>query len=114
GAMIINCFEWTERPFAALEEVRRVLKTNAYVCVGILGPTAAPRVNSYRRLYNEAVICNTMMPWEFEQLAKENGFTLVGQEGVYKRGVDESFIKQLPTELKQAVSFLWLFMLRKR
>ncbi|MBW9218340.1 class I SAM-dependent methyltransferase [Anoxybacillus sp. ST70] len=114
GAMIINCLEWTERPLAALEEVRRVLKTNAYVCVGILGPTAAPRVNSYRRLYDEAVICNTMMPWEFEQLAKENGFITVSQEGVYKRGVDEHSIQQLPTELKQAVSFMWLFMLQKK
>ncbi|MGG3939809.1 class I SAM-dependent methyltransferase [Anoxybacillus kestanbolensis] len=114
GAMIINCFEWTERPLAALEEVRRVLKANAYVCVGILGPTAAPRVNSYRRLYDEAVICNTMMPWEFERLATENGFTVVDGEGVYKREIDNSIIRHLPTELKQAVSFMWLFMLQKR
>ncbi|MGX1901208.1 class I SAM-dependent methyltransferase [Thermolongibacillus altinsuensis] len=113
GIMAINCLEWTEHPLKALKEIHRVLKTGGYLCVGILGPTAAPRVHSYRRLYGEPVICNTMMPWEFQQLATENGFKFIDGEGVYKRGVTEHIIHQLSTELKQAISFMWLLMLQK-
>jgi ubiquinone/menaquinone biosynthesis C-methylase UbiE len=113
GAMAINSIEWTEKPLEALNEMRRVLKSDHHLCVGLLGPTAAPRINSYRRLYGEPVICNTMMPWEFEKLAQENGWELVDGEGVYKRGVSEKMVANLPTELKQALTFMWLFMLRK-
>jgi hypothetical protein len=111
--MAINSIEWTERPLEALNEMRRVLKSGHLLCVGLLGPTAAPRINSYRRLYGEPVICNTMMPWEFEKLAQENGWELVDGEGVYKRGVSEKMVANLPAELKQALTFMWLFMLRK-
>jgi ubiquinone/menaquinone biosynthesis C-methylase UbiE len=114
GAMAINSIEWTEEPLKALNEMRRVLKSGHLLCVGLLGPTAAPRVNSYRRLYGEPVICNTMMPWEFEKLALENGWELVADQGVYKRGVTEAAIAHLSRELKQALTFMWLFMLRKR
>ncbi|WP_044748379.1 class I SAM-dependent methyltransferase [Bacillus alveayuensis] len=113
GAMAINSMEWTEKPLDALNEIRRVLKSGHLLCVGLLGPTAAPRVNSYRRLYGEPVICNTMMPWEFEKLAQENGWEVVAGQGVYKRGVTDELVATLPTELKQALTFMWLFMLRK-
>ena len=113
GLMAINSIEWTEQPLIALNEMKRVLKTGHLLCIGILGPTAAPRSNSYRRLYGEEVICNTMMPWEFEQLATENGWEVVDGCGVYKRGVREEMIAHYPTELKQSLSFMWLFMLRK-
>ncbi|MBA2875901.1 class I SAM-dependent methyltransferase [Thermaerobacillus caldiproteolyticus] len=114
GAMAINSLEWTEEPLKALNEMRRVLKRDHYLCVGLLGPTAAPRKNSYLRLYGKPVICNTMMPWEFEQLAQENGWDIIDGQGVYKRGVHEDTIRSLPTELKQALTFMWLFMLRKK
>jgi ubiquinone/menaquinone biosynthesis C-methylase UbiE len=114
GAMAINSLEWTERPLEALEEAKRVLKRGGYFCAGILGPTAAPRVNSYPRLYGKPVICNTMMPWEFEQLAKENGWEIIDGQGVYKRGVSENLIGSLPTELKQALTFMWIFMMQKK
>jgi hypothetical protein len=55
-----------------------------------------------------------MMPWEFEQLAKENGWEVIDGEGVYKRNVTDKLIGQLPNELKQALTFLWLFMLKKQ
>jgi ubiquinone/menaquinone biosynthesis C-methylase UbiE len=113
GAMAINSLEWTERPLEALQEAKRVLKRGGYFCVGILGPTAAPRVNSYPRLYGKPVICNTMMPWEFEQLARENGWDVVDGQGVYKRGVPEKLVQSLSIELRQALTFMWLFMLRK-
>ncbi|KJL02882.1 class I SAM-dependent methyltransferase [Priestia aryabhattai] len=114
GVMVINALEWTEHPRLALKELHRVVKRGGYACVGILGPTAQPRTNSYQRLYGEDVICNTMMPWEFEQLAKENGWEVIDGEGVYKRNVTDKLIGQLPQELKQALTFLWLFMLKKQ
>ncbi|MGE7884109.1 class I SAM-dependent methyltransferase [Bacillus sp. NPDC094077] len=113
AVMAINSLEWTESPLQALNEMKRVLKKDGYACIAILGPTAKPRENSYPRLYGKNVVCNTMMPWEFEQLAKEQGFDAVDGIGVYKRGVNEKMIGQLPTELQQALTFLWVFMLRR-
>ncbi|AJH17263.1 class I SAM-dependent methyltransferase [Bacillus mycoides] len=110
--MAINSLEWTEEPLRALNEIKRVLKKDGYACITILGPTAKPRENSYPRLYGKDVVCNTMMPWEFEQLAKEQGFEVVDGTGVYKRGVNEKMLGQLPTELQQALTFLWVFMLK--
>jgi len=114
GLMAINSIEWTEQPLQVLNEMRRILKTGHLLCLGILGPTAAPRINSFRRLYGEPVICNTMMPWEFEHLALENGWEIIDGQGVYKRGVSEEMVRPLSTELKQALTFMWLFMMRKK
>jgi ubiquinone/menaquinone biosynthesis C-methylase UbiE len=114
GLIAINSMEWTEQPLKALNEMRRVLKTDHLMCLGLLGPTAAPRTNSYNRLYGEPVICNTMMPWEFEKLAQENGWEIVDGSGVYERGVREDMVSSLPTDLKQALTFMWLFIVRKK
>ncbi len=110
--MAINSLEWTEEPLRALNEIKRVLKRDGYACIAILGPTAKPRENSYPRLYGKDVVCNTMMPWEFEQLAQEQGFNVVDGIGVYKRGVNEKMLGQLSTELQQSLTFLWVFMLK--
>ncbi|MGD6795135.1 class I SAM-dependent methyltransferase [Metabacillus indicus] len=112
--LTINCLEWTADPLAALQELKRVVKKGGYLCIAVLGPTAHPRENSYGRLYGKDVICNTMMPWEFEKLALENGWELIDNQGVYKRGVTEDMIHNLSAELKQSLSFLWLFMLQKK
>lgn len=114
SAMVINVLEWTSNPFQGLTELNRVLKYGGFLCVGILGPTAGPRAHSYRQVYGEEVILNTMMPWEFTQMALENGFILVDHYGVYKREVNESHISDLPLKLKQALSFMWVFMLKKQ
>lgn len=111
--MAINTLEWTEKPLKGLNEMNRVLKKGHLLCLGLLGPTANPRKNSYRRLYGESVICNTMMPWEFEQLARDNGWEIVDGKGVYQHGVHEDMVKNLTDELKQSLTFMWLFMLRK-
>ncbi|MFS3927817.1 class I SAM-dependent methyltransferase [Priestia flexa] len=113
GVVLINVLEWTERPLEALNEIKRIVKPQGNACVGILGPTAQPRTNSYRRLYGENVICNTMMPWEFEQLASENGWEVIGGKGVYKKGVNQETIVSLSPNLKQSLTFLWLFILKK-
>ena len=110
----INSLEWTERPLEAWIEVNRVLKPGGYACVAILGPTAMPRINSYRRLYGESVICNTMMPWEFKKLVTENGFIPLDGQGVYKREVKEQHLHGLSEELKQSLAFLWMFMMKKK
>ncbi|WNS73941.1 class I SAM-dependent methyltransferase [Bacillus sp. DTU_2020_1000418_1_SI_GHA_SEK_038] len=112
AVMAINSFEWTEDPLKALIEAQRIVKPGGYACIGILGPTAAPRVNSYRRLYQEKVICNTMMPWEFEKLAEENNWHKVGELGVYKRGAAQLPIGSLSLELRHSLSFMWVFMLK--
>jgi SAM-dependent methyltransferase len=114
GVMAINSLEWTESPLTVLYEMKRILKPNGVACIGILGPTAMPRTNSFRRLYGESVICNTMMPWEFEQLAKENGWEKLDDLAVYKRGADKLNLQNLSTDLKQALSFMWVIMLRKK
>ncbi|GAA0348223.1 class I SAM-dependent methyltransferase [Bacillus carboniphilus] len=111
AVMAINSLEWNESPLGTLNELRRI--TTEYACIGILGPTAAPRINSYSRLYDKPAICNTIMPWEFSQLATENGWEIVGNLPVYKREVKKEFVEQLPMILKQANSFMWVFMLRK-
>lgn len=112
GAMLINVLEWTENPAETLLEIKRIIKKDGYLCAGILGPTAGPRANSYRRIYGEEVILNTMMPWEFSQLAEENGFELIDNYGVYKQDVHQQQLDEYPLELKQAVSFMWIFMLK--
>ncbi|PYZ94950.1 SAM-dependent methyltransferase [Salipaludibacillus keqinensis] len=114
GLMSINAIEWTEHPLQALKEMHRVLKKDHLLCVGILGPTAAPRANSYNRLYGKTVVCNTLMPWELEQLAQENGWEVIDGQGVFKRGVTDSMVAQLSRELKQSLTFMWLVMLKKR
>ncbi|WP_163971752.1 class I SAM-dependent methyltransferase [Oceanobacillus halotolerans] len=113
GIMAINVLEWTANPLEAILELKRVMKRKAFLCVGILGPTAGPRQNSYDRLYGDEAICNTMMPWEFEQLASENGFTIKDGFGVYKKGVNKNEVKNLSIPLQQALTFMWVFMLRK-
>ncbi|SEQ76216.1 Methyltransferase domain-containing protein [Virgibacillus subterraneus] len=113
GIMAINVLEWTEFPEKAVREFHRVLKKDGLLCVGILGPTAGPRTNSYPRLQGEKAICNTMMPWEFQKLASENNLQYVDGFGVFKEEVKEHHYKDLTLELKQALTFLWVFMLRK-
>lgn len=111
--MSINVLEWTKVPVVALAELSRILKKGGLLCVGILGPTAGPRANSYRRLYDEGVILNTMMPWEFLQLAKEQGYKLVDQQPVWKREMNNMGVETLSVMMQQALSFMWLFMLQK-
>ncbi|WP_106494950.1 class I SAM-dependent methyltransferase [Lentibacillus sp. Marseille-P4043] len=113
GMMAINVLEWTEQPAKALYELHRVLKKDGLLCIGILGPTAGPRTNSYPRVYGEKAICNTLMPWEFQRLASEINFEYVDGFGVYKEGVKKENYQGLSCELKQALSFMWVFMLRK-
>ncbi|MBM6619330.1 class I SAM-dependent methyltransferase [Bacillus suaedaesalsae] len=110
----VNSIEWTQDPLVVLHEMKRVIKQKGHLCVAILGPTAKPRENSYRRLYGDFVICNTMMPWEFKRLALENGFDLVDGQGIYKRGVTESLVSKFPEELKQSLTFMWVFMFQKQ
>jgi ubiquinone/menaquinone biosynthesis C-methylase UbiE len=113
AAMAINSLEWTEVPYKGLEEMKRILKPGGRLCIGLLGPTAMPRINSYRRLYGEEVICNTMMPWELQKMAEETGWTCVDGQGVYKRGIEESHLSSLDEELKQALTFMWIFIFEK-
>ncbi|PKR78485.1 SAM-dependent methyltransferase [Halalkalibacillus sediminis] len=109
----INALEWSEVPVEGLKEMMRVVKDGGTLCIGILGPTAKPRVNSYRRVYGEPVICNTMMPWELKQLANELGLEVIDSEGIYKRGVDKRLLEQLSTDLRQSLTFMWLYMFKK-
>ncbi|WP_245208088.1 class I SAM-dependent methyltransferase [Sediminibacillus dalangtanensis] len=112
--MGINVLEWTEHPLKALKELDRVLKPEGSVCIGLLGPTAGPRNNSFPRLYGEKVICNTMMPWELKRLVEEEiGWETIGGKAVSKKDVTEKEMAALPEELQQAVSFMWLFLFQK-
>lgn len=114
GLMSINCIEWTEKPRETLLEFQRVVKSNGTLCIGLLGPTAHPRQNSYTRLYGDNVVCNTMMPWEFGRLAQESDWEILDGQGVYKKGVKEELVKDLSIELKQALTFMWVFMLKNK
>ncbi|WP_071461228.1 class I SAM-dependent methyltransferase [Bacillus massilinigeriensis] len=113
-AMIaINSLEWTEAPIKAIEEMYRITKSGGQAVIGILGPTSAPREHSYARLHGEKVVCNTMMPWEFEKLAAECGWKKKAETGVYKQAAENLPHGAMPLELKQAVSFMWVFLLQK-
>lgn len=114
AAIAINSLEWTQSPLDVLIEMKRIVKNDGLICIGLLGPTAAPRINSYRRLYGEEVVCNTMMPWELEKLAEENGLIKVDELGVYKRGVENINVQLLSNELRQALTFMWLFMFKNK
>lgn len=111
GIIAINSLEWTESPLKVLREMKRIIKPGGKACVGILGPTAGPRVNSYRRLYGESVVCNTIMPWEFECLAAENGFQKTAELGVFKRDTEDLQKGTLSKEIIQALTFMTVFML---
>jgi len=110
AVMAINSIEWTNNPYESLKEMARILKPDGYACIGILGPTAKPRKNSFRRLYGEEVLCNTIMPWELEKLALENGWRKAGEFGVFKKAAEQLPHGSLPAELQQALSFMWVFM----
>lgn len=112
GVLAINVLEWVEDPLHALHEMKRVVNKNGILCVGVLGPTAGPRTNSYPRLLGEKAICNTMMPWEFSQLASDLSLEYVDSYGVYKSEVEERHYHDLPLKLKQSLCFMWVFMLR--
>lgn len=114
AVMSINVVEFAPAPLQALLELHRVLAPGGILILGILGPTAGPRAHSYRRLYEENTIQNTMMPWEAKQLAAENGFVLLAEEPVYKEGITPDIAGRLSVELREAVSFLTLFALQKQ
>ncbi|BAU29400.1 methyltransferase family protein [Aneurinibacillus soli] len=110
--MAINVLEWTDSPRDMLLAWKSFLKPNGIIALGILGPTAAPREHGYRRLYGDDVVINTMMPWECGRLLEESGYTIIHQEGVYKRGVTSDMVNTLSLELCQSLSFLWMFYIR--
>lgn len=110
--LAINVLEWAEVPHEALMEVHRVLQAGGLLCIGVLGPTAGPRQHSYDRLYGKQVMMNTMQSWEFLQMAKADGFTLVDQLHVSKKwGV--TMEDHMPAQAKQALSFMTVFLLKK-
>ena len=110
--LAINVLEWVKVPVMAVRELRRTLKANGRLCIGVLGPTAGPRNHAYDRLYGDKVMMNTMQPWEFEKLAVENGFRVVDGMPSTKRWSRISD-KELPIQAQQALSFMWVFILEK-
>lgn len=112
AVLAINSLEWTESPLNVLNEMKRILKDDGIVCIGILGPTAGPRVNSYRRLYGEKVVCNTIMPWELEKLAGENGWEKLDEYPVLKKEAEELAKGSLSNEMKQVLSFMYIFIFK--
>lgn len=112
AALVINVIEWVETPIDALQELSRIIRKDGYLCIGILGPTAGPRAYSYDRLYGNPVIQNTMMPWEFIRMANENDWELVDALHVWRKGVKAKHVEKLQTSLKQALSFMTVFMLQ--
>ncbi|WP_404442281.1 class I SAM-dependent methyltransferase [Sutcliffiella horikoshii] len=114
AVMAINSIEWVEQPIQVLEQFHKVLKPEGKLYLGLLGPTAGPRAQSYQRLYGKEAICNTMMPWEFERLALENGWELLDGMPVYKEEAKKLDTTNLPRFLKQALTFMWVFEFQKK
>ncbi|WP_110927738.1 class I SAM-dependent methyltransferase [Bacillus massiliglaciei] len=109
AALAVNSLEWTEVPVRALAEMERIVKPGGFICIGLLGPTAAPRMHAFRRLFGDKVIMNTMQAWELKKLADTMGWKLKGEKGVPKRGMNFAELGHFSEELKMAVSFMWLF-----
>ncbi|MBA9027732.1 MULTISPECIES: class I SAM-dependent methyltransferase [Bacillaceae] len=115
AVLAINSLEWTENPLLALKEMHRVVKQGGYGCIGILGPTAMPRKkHSYPKILGKDVIMNTLQSWDLEKLASDNGWEIIADKGIPKRGVDYTKLNYLAKDLQQSLSFTWLFMLRKK
>lgn len=112
GILMINVIEWTPSPQEVLQELYRVTQEGGLICAGILGPTAGPRKVSFKRLLGESVIMNTMMPWEFMELAEQTGFNIIDQLIVPKNW-ENNINGELPSLAQQALSFMTAFMLRK-
>lgn len=112
AALAITVLEWAEIPRKTLEELYRILQDDGMLCVGLLGPTAGPRVNSYDRLSGKQAMMNTMMPWELAKLATETGWKLIDHFGVPKKWANPSH-ENLPLQAQQALSFMWVFCFRK-
>lgn len=113
GILAINVFEWVEHPADALEEVSRVLHSGGFICLGILGPTAGPRANSYPRVYGEEVILNTVMPWEWKRLLEEKGFTYIDGFTVPKKEMQKIDVSHYPWVMQQALSFMTVAIFQK-
>lgn len=113
GLLSINALEWVEHPLDGILEFRRIVKSGGILCIGVLGPTAGPRAHSFPRLQKEQVIQNTMMPWEFSQLMGDHGFKLLDHLGVYRKEVRDQHLIDFPLDLKQALSFMWVFIYQK-
>lgn len=114
AALVVNVIEWTEQPLQVLQELKRVIKPGGMICIGILGPTAGPRAHSYRRVYGEKVICNMVMPWEWQQLAEENGLAFIDGMTVPRKGMHDKDVSEFPLELQQALSFMGVSIFKKR
>ncbi|MGM9988019.1 MAG: class I SAM-dependent methyltransferase [Bacillaceae bacterium] len=108
----INSIEWTPNPLLVIKELQRILKKSGKICISLLGPTAAPRKNSYERLYGHTAICNTMMPWELEQLMTEHHFHLLKEQGIYGK-IPTELISSIPKKHQQALAFSWLSLFEK-
>ena len=106
--LAVNSLEWSTHPLTVLKEISRV---SPLVVISLLGPTAAPRALSYRRLHGEdAPMGNTMMPWELVQLADELGWTLLDEAVIQKEGA----VMTGHRLLDQAHAFSCLFAFRTR
>ncbi|MEW9501841.1 class I SAM-dependent methyltransferase [Jeotgalibacillus marinus] len=114
AVMCINSLEWTENPYSVMHQVNNVLKPGGLVFCAILGPTSGPRSNSFPRLLGEKTICNTMMPWEWKELASKIGWNYIEEKHVYKERVNSLEVDHLPAKLKQSLSFFTLFIFRKQ
>jgi hypothetical protein len=53
------------------------------------------------------------MPWELEKLAHNKGWKKIGEDWIYKKGVNPSLTDTLSNELRQALTFTTLFMFQK-
>ncbi len=113
GAVAINSFEWTEQPIKAVKELKRILKKEGKAFVGILGPTAMPRENSFNRLLDKEVSMNTMMPWEFKRLVLLEGFQLLDERFVWKKDMKLNHDQQASSLMKQSVCFMTIFILQR-
>lgn len=111
AVLCVNVLEFTEKPHQAVGEIYRILKQGGRACVGVLGPTAAPRQNAFRRLYGESVMMNTMQAWEFESIAETHGLKIIAGCPVEKNWQID--LTSLPRQAQQALSFMYVFMLEK-
>ncbi|MDG5470584.1 class I SAM-dependent methyltransferase [Jeotgalibacillus sp. ET6] len=113
GAMCINSLEWMENPYEALKTIHSLLSEKGKIFIAILGPTAAPRANSFNRLIDGHSICNTMMPWEFQGIAAQLNWTYLDEVHVYKNEAIHVNKEGLSKQLKQSLTFFTLFIYEK-
>jgi 2-polyprenyl-3-methyl-5-hydroxy-6-metoxy-1,4-benzoquinol methylase len=108
--------QFVRDPNTALRHLRRVLKPVGRMFVSVPGSLSPIYFRSWRRFTAPQATGNTfLVPWELEELLRQNGFTIIEQWGEFGRSLSgdqnelELAVRNAPVRLQQAAATTWGF-----